>query len=449
MAKMRGAEALPPRLKNLRHHLDLFPESRQTVSTRGGLVAALAVAVGVVVTLLRLSGPAPTRTLYGEDGKIFLSESVLKSGIGAWTSGYNGYIHVVPRGVAALAAPFGLDAAPAVFAITSAIVLSLLALLVFWASDAYIRSTPVRVLLAVSLVALPVGQSEVYANSANLHWYFVFASFWVLLWNPARNWELAVGCVVVLLAGLSDPLTVLLLPIVLLRLVVLSRRGRGQLPSLAFAVGLAIQFLGMMLTQTDRPFAEYANPLKLPFWFLFHVGGRSALGSRVLDDQTAATLAVSVVIVVAMAVVVWFGVRPISSGRAQVALLAIVSAGAFYALSVFLTGLAAPRYEALPVLLVYSAVALGVDGILQGVRSTPVRALAAVLVVVVMAGWVVGLRFSSSRSVGPTWHTALERAADACRASGDRLTRIEIVPHDGFWTVVLPCSRVIDAASGS
>jgi hypothetical protein len=444
MAKMRGAETLSPRLTALRRHLALFPETRRTVSVGGAVAAVVAVVLGTVVTLARLSGPAPYRTLYAEDGLIYLSQSVMKSSLGAWTTGYNGYIQLPSRGIAALTAPFGIEAAPAVFAFASAVILSLVALVVFWASDGYITSTPVRVVLAASLVVLPVGQAEVYTNSAGLHWYFIFASFWVLLWNPERNWELAVGCVVVALAGMSDPLTVLLLPIALLRFVALDR-GRKQLPTAAFAVGLAIQFLGMLLTRTDRSFAEYANPLKLPVWYVFHVGGRSLLGSEVLDQQTAKTLVVSAIVMLAMAAVVWFGVRPITSRRGQVALLAVVFSGAFFAISTFLTGLAGPRYEVLPVLLVYSALALGVDGIIAGVRSVPVRALAAVLVVVLVVAWGIGLRFSSSRSVGPTWHTALRRAADRCEATDQRLIRIEVVPHDGFWTVLLPCRRVIDA----
>ena len=415
----------------VRAHVDLFPVTNQRSTALGWCVAAVAVVVATAVTIGRLSGSSPLDTLYAEDGRIFLSEALSRSTVAAWTTAYNGYIHLVPRLVASLAAAVGIGRSAMVFSITSSIVLALVALVVFWATAPYVRSTALRALLAVSMIALPAAQTEVYNNAANLHWYLVFASFWVLLWNPSRRWPVVTACVIVALAGLSDPLTVLLVPIALLRLVVVDR-GWARLPVYAFATALAVQFFAMAVTDSSRPFAEYANPVKLPVWFVFHVGGASVLGDEILGDQTAISFGAALLVTAILGFVVWRGTRPLSSPRAQVAILATATAVGFYFASVFLTGLTAPRYEALPILLVYSALILGLDGILEHEKSTAVRVLGVGVAVVVLTVWCMDLRFTAPRSSGSDLVEHARSGRGAVREPGVR-RRFACPSHPVDW----------------
>ncbi len=61
---------------------------------------------------------------------------------------------------------------------------SLVALLVYVASAAHLRSQLARIVSAI-VVLLPMA-SEVPDAIANAHWYGLYAVFWVLLWTPRR-----------------------------------------------------------------------------------------------------------------------------------------------------------------------------------------------------------------------------------------------------------------------
>ena len=158
-------------------------------------------------------------------------------------------MHVVPRLLAEVALLLPIRDAAAAMALEAAIVVGLLALVVFRAAAGHIRSTAIRVILAASMVAAPVAQEEVLNNVANLHWYFLFASVWVLLWVPRSRWEVLVGALVLVLAALSDPLAVLLLPLAGARV---WARGRPHADPFVLALvgGLAGQFV--LIVARDR-----------------------------------------------------------------------------------------------------------------------------------------------------------------------------------------------------
>ena len=147
---------------------------------------------------------------------------------------------MVPRLLAELASAVPLKDASTVMSGGSAVIVAALAVVVFRASAGVIASVPVRLALAASMILLPASGWETLDNAANLHWYLIFAAFWALLWRPSSRTEAVVAAAVVAGAALSDPLTVVLAPVVLVRWMSLPGRRQRWL-CVTYGMALAVQ----------------------------------------------------------------------------------------------------------------------------------------------------------------------------------------------------------------
>ena len=200
------------------------------------LVLPVVVVLGALVVLARAGGPGATSTIWAEDGTIFLqqaSDAPLTEVIG---DSYAGYLHVVPRLLTQPVTWLPLSWADTYLAGMAALVTAAVALTIYAVIGAHVSSRLVRVGYAVAVLVVPVSQSETLANVANLHWWLILVSFWLLLWHARTPWSNAVVAAVVLLAVLSDPLTLLLVPVAVVRM-----RWRGawwlHLPEAALGFG--------------------------------------------------------------------------------------------------------------------------------------------------------------------------------------------------------------------
>ena len=408
-------------------------------------VAVCCVALGALVVLARQGGVAATRTVWAEDGTIFLqqaSDAPLPEVVGHT---YAGYLHVVPRLLTQPATWLPMSWADTYLAFTAALVAAVLAVTVFLVLGQHISSRPVRIGYAAVLLLVPVSQDEVLANVANLHWWFILAGFWVLLWRPQHAWSSTLGAAVVALAVLSDPLTLLLAPVALARV-----RWKGRwwlhLPEAALAAGGALAIVGAAVAGEDRDFEPLVNPVRLVAYYAKNVVVGGVWGARASQDVSSATLALwaaaSLPVLVLAGLLVW---RVRRRGVARWCLLMSV---VFYVVPVALTGVPAPRYALVPVLLLYGAVAVGIDEALadraerQVVAHRSARGLwrwaaVALLVPVAVLAW--NFRpTADERTGGPYWDPGLARAQAGCTQGG--AAAIPITP-DG-WTVSLDCAVV-------
>src|SRR5689334_1103410 len=71
-------------------------------SWRHVVLGALLVLVVTAIQLLRMPGDTSVNTLWAEDGTVFLHEAKQLGRLGAVFHTYNGYVHLVPRLIAAL-----------------------------------------------------------------------------------------------------------------------------------------------------------------------------------------------------------------------------------------------------------------------------------------------------------------------------------------------------------
>ena len=190
-------------------------EPDEVLSRRAACIAAMIwVAGATALQLFRQPGEPSWSSVWQEDGGVFLTDA-LQDPIASIVEPYNAYLHVVPRLVSAAIAPFPLDWAPLLLSGSAALIVGLVSVYVYFASAAVIASQWVRVVLAALVVLVPAAGYETNANIANIHWYLIFAAFWVFIDMPETRGPVVLGGVIVSASVLSDPLTGLLLPLAL------------------------------------------------------------------------------------------------------------------------------------------------------------------------------------------------------------------------------------------
>lgn len=409
------------------------PASRERLFVQVGIVLA-----STLLLLGRQTGRSPLDSLWAEDGAVFLARAVEGSSLLAVIEPYQGYIHFAPRMLASIASWFPLQAAPLVLSGGAALTVALLGVFIYRVSASYIAADWLRLVLALSPALVPVGSAEAYNNAANLHWYLMYAAFWALLWAPERFGDRLVASVIVLVAALSDPLTAMLAPLVVLRMVL--RPRRDHLVTLAFAAGLAVQGAVILTADHEREFPVSASPLDIGIWYATRVLTASVFGERlaVLDGSIGsyAVLVLTAAIVAGLVVLAW---RLSPDHRVKLVWLAVGSSVLLYVAPTMLTGLATPRYAVAPALLL----AVGIVGLLDaGLERThrqgPLATIGAVWIVL----WLISYPAVNERSTGPSWTVEVAEARAHCAGEEPSATvTIPISPND--WDFVAACRDVV------
>jgi hypothetical protein len=399
----------------------------------------------VALSLLRQSGTPAWRTLYAEDGFVFLREQRLL-GLDALRQSYAGYLHTTPRLVAMLGGGLPLSWASGYFSVAAAVVTAGAAAVQFHLTRHIIRSTMLRALLAAGLVLTPVLGLEVLNSTAYLLWPLTVVSFWVLLVRP-RTWvDATLAAIVVFLALASQPVCVVLLPLV--AVAAWRREARSLVVVGAYAGGALVQLIGVLGAEGGESSLGGGVESSLR-GFGLRVFGGAWLGEPWLRSSWLA-LGSALVVVVTLATVALLAVllmRCDAEGRAP-AVVALTYCFVFAAAAEVGRGgvLGSPttgtwsridtRYIVVPVLLLVGAVVILVDHARVAVRTGRVLRGAVALQMVVLA--VVGFRVSGFRSHGPEWATSVAAASHRC-AGRPPATVVSVPLTPRGLTVALPC----------
>lgn len=422
--------------------------------------ARIAIAVAYVVatvsiTLLFRPVLAPlTDTVWAEDGSTFLSFALERSTISALTTSYSGYLHLLPRVLAEPASVVPLKAAAEVLAGGATLVVSCASVLVFHASSGHIRSPWLRGGLAVLMALVPLSGTEALANVTNLHWYVTFTAFWVLLWRP-RGWPGAVLAGAVLLAAvLTSPQAILLLPLALLRFLP-PRTPEVVWPTLAYLSAVVIH-VAVIVRVVNPGTGLVGAPLdQIAMGYLQRVVALVPVGheaSTLLWVRlgwwwpAVAALGVAGILGAAVASSGW-PTRLVVLGATAYSMAFLFSAtfwrGTAYALLWPLgeANGAVDRYQILPGLLLWSALALAIDRWTSSWRPAWRTGTVAVCVVLVAAIVGTNLRAITLRD-GPSWNEEVATARVRCEHHD--LDEVKIPIDPGMWEVAVDCSVVSD-----
>ncbi|MBF4630314.1 hypothetical protein ITJ42_03700 [Clavibacter michiganensis subsp. phaseoli] len=422
---------------------------------------------------------ADRRVVWAEDGGRFLAA---RAADGFWATlfaPYDGYLHLWARiltGIVSEVLPLPWFAVG--MAAGSCLLVGLVAAVVFSCSASVVGWLPARLALALATALVPTAPIEVLGNAANIHWYLLWASFWMVLHVP-RTWR---SSILLGLLGLSfaltEILTAVLAPLVLHRF----RDARAWPVRAGYAVGLIAQvattFAHRRPTGASGSWVSDAQgyvATVVPGIFLAQDSTLGALLARtgwwiglVLVVPFAASLVyvllrarpvvrVAAIWLTVTSVIVWAASYRINMGGPQ---FDYASYGPEDWRSLYIL-----RYTVVPSLCLIALPVLAAatlrerlvriprTGAVEDPAATPPFALsgrpaqagAAVILAVLACLLLVNVTPESTRRTGqPTWSTELAAARDACRAGEPiEVVNVPIAPVQWGWSSTLPCSFVL------
>ncbi|MFB9714654.1 hypothetical protein [Arthrobacter methylotrophus] len=419
-----------------------------TVHWRNPVVYASIVLVSALLSLARLPAPA-IGTLWAEDGGIFINDVLKDAGLRGIFAPYQGYLHVVPRGVAWLVVRLlPVDAWAIAVTVAACLIVGGVAALVFHCSSVLSRNVWVRLGFAAVPVLVAASPEEALGNLANLHWYFLYLAPWLLLKRP-RTWvEGAVLTVAALLVGLTEIQAAVFVPLFAYRL----RDARLWGPRLALLAGVGAQVFTTLAYPRENPAAPPVNWLSVVYgWF---VDGPSAVMfgtagqiSRVVVRFGWVPVALAAALFLAASAVILVRGRireKVAAGAFLGGSLVIACAAVALNFRPFLdyaafddagwNALHLGRYAVAPSMFLLALLPL-LGEVLGGSARPALLGILAVLMVVYFFPVAVGREF------GPIWTDHLEQARAACRTPGAEPEQIvPIAPTD--WPikgVKVPC----------
>ncbi|XVV05144.1 hypothetical protein ACQPW3_07020 [Actinosynnema sp. CA-248983] len=419
---------------------DHRPVRRPWTFYLAGFIAAVA------FPFLTPAGRSHLTHVWAEDGARFLLDGVKESFFTNLITPYGGYLHVIPRLAAELVALLPLEWAAVGFALTAAIPRALVALITFAASAGYLRSTALRVALAALVIVLPVGNSEPLANISNLHWFLLYGLFWVLLWrNPPRLPAL----LFVVLATLSTPMAFVLAPLAVLRLY------QDRILPTVFLITAALQGTVMVFAERTPYSHDAVDPVQVLLAALLRVPLAGFTGSEQIPDlyprfgNAPALIAVLLIAVPVVAGLVWRD-RParflavLGVGYSVAIIVVSLIANWTVALQVQQPGvvMASQRYSVLPCLLLFTAVAVGLDATPTRGRRLVITSRT-VIALTLLISTVQHVRDRAGVLTGVTWSDSVAAARAQCAAGTRPVGRF--VHEPSGWFFELPCDLIRQA----
>jgi hypothetical protein len=228
------------------------------------LITVGAVLAGTLVAFGRISLTS-RGTIWAEDGAVFLQDALNRRGILDVFAPYQGYLHVVPRAAAKFVVRFfSIDDFALAISFLSCLLISLIALMVFYCSRALTENLIIRLAWASITILVAPGALETQGNLANIHWYLMWLAPWLLLKPATTRHEGVLMFVVAALASLTEILTLMFFPLFLYRF-----KDRSMWPArLGLLVGVTCQIVTTLSYPRSAPYAP-ANLFSIAEgWFL-------------------------------------------------------------------------------------------------------------------------------------------------------------------------------------
>jgi hypothetical protein len=420
------------------------------------MMAAAIAAAGLLVllaTLLRQTGVPKVDTIWAEDGAVFLDCAYQRSVLDCVATPYQGYMHLLPR--------LGAELAALVVPSQASLVLVLVAALAAAGAGAlaaravgFATGLPLAGMVgAASLGLVWQAGREVLGNLANAHWVLLTAAVIVLVcgWIGGRLDRYDAGLVAI--AGLSSALApilaILALPGVLL--------GRpGSRPVLAVAVVVAVV---QMATELGTP-REAAGAVPLGLNNVMAAFGDIVIGTGFFGNlrtppgwTVPAGIVVVTLIVAAESRADW---RSVAGSIAVIWTLVAVGLVVFGA-SILLNRAVNPRYAYVPTAMMIAALIIGsglagralaarppaTNASVGTLRKNLAMLLVPAVALVLAVGFGRSFRLEARASTGPDVPQEMRALAAECLTRTDSV-KIPISPRPASndWTLTVPCARL-------
>ncbi len=394
--------------------------------------------------------PTTQQTVWAEDGTIFLNDAISGAPATHLFAGYAGYLQLLPRLIADVVIRT-VDVADAGVAINlaSCAVVGLGASLVYWCARDVIGASPLRLVLCSITVLAPLAPIELLGNAANLHWFFIWITLWILLYEPRTRMGAWMLAIVTLIGAMSEIQLLVLVPLLLVNV-----RGHNVWPPrIGLAVGLVAQIITTLLSPRvahagglGGALRAYVAQVALPNFAANRQTMTAALGEHALLWEV---LAIVPFLLAALVCLRWG-----SPLQRVAALYLVLGSFVIWVVDSYLNGYGGSpthsvpfvfiRYAVVPSMLLLASIVLAAQVLAS--RRAPIAwigtAAVAALVVVMVVQY---MPTETNRSDGPTWAKAIGAARKSCESSASGMNQLVVTAprtKTALWTFPISCERL-------
>jgi hypothetical protein len=441
---------------------DLFRRTESgPVGWRKMLIAVVCVIAGAAISLSRTVGAGSLNTIWIEDAKFLLNQSLNESFGNALTSPISSYYQEPARVFTEIAIHFPLSWAPGVMSVFAALEYMMYGLVAYIASGPYLRSPWLRLLIAAPVCALPLAYTQVNNDLVTVQFFGLFGAFWTLLWLPGTRAGKILSPLVMATVSWTAVLSIVFFPLVIARLIV-DRSKNAWALAILWAGGVWLQMSETVLGESHHD--EYgSNGIVFVLRnYIIRVVPRALFGERSLGGAGTdyrgywAPLHITDydahVVLIACAWLVILLLAALAAFRFTSPDWTLAGAAALFSVAIFVeelsinTPVVQPRYVVGPALLLYTALvallrprqregtAEGAPRARAAIRWLPAAGFAVLLIVAVTLNF----RVTNGRTTSPAWTSVVASATSAC-AEPD-VTAYTYV-HEWWW-VTIPCNKV-------
>lgn len=418
---------------------------------RKPVVATVAVGVFVaVVAFLRLS-PVARATIWAEDGAVFIARAAEPALLTRWIfTPYDGYTHALPQLIGIVAWNFvpisfiAIAVTAACCAVVGAVAAGVFSLTARWGLN-----IPGRLFLAAITVLVPDLTFEVLGNLANLHWFLLWLTPFVLLTRP-RTWGGAVGLGVLVFAiATSEIQSFVFAPLLLWHL-----RDRLRWPMVAgmLAAGV-LQGMAVLGGSRDRGSRPSLSSIIDGYFLQVPLTGFAGTGQGASALVAHSGWLIAYAAAVPFAICgLWYAGR--SRRRAAVVALFVGASGVLWIAGFAINyddswnyahmdpgalaaGIAQLRYAVVPTMFLFALIGLAVGGDRAPRHRLSPAASGALIVAACTLIASFHVANGASRPGGPTWAHGIQAARVTCQDPA--ITRAEVPIAPAPWTVGLSC----------
>ncbi len=411
--------------------------------------------------LLWARAPFAAMNFYAEDGSIFYTDAITIGFVDSLRNQMAGYYHFVPRVIGSVTALGPVSVAALVNYLLVVMVVAWISSTIYLSSVTTLKRPCARLVLAMGITLLPIVGFESIANSTNLHFLLLCGSSVVLLGRQSTCWQRINGTVLVVATGLSTPLLVSLLPLVVMRSWY-NYRESGRLGStviVGWIIGVAGQLsFVFLLSGVSRELGDNRSLQRTIFLFLDRVIGYNYIPfwPRISSEDYSGSVSTLLVgrafgclLVVALIAFLQYGAArtgPFSTESYRVVAMVLITlvGGAFWLAAGMLFS-TEPRYA------VFSAFCIGwsvliaaelVSRASEGRGLVTPRQRSVGVVVLILAIYSTHWTPSELRRSGPTWSDGLRVAEEICATSDNSTAAVRVLPLTAVWEVELPCNQL-------
>ncbi len=401
-----------------------------------------------------LKSPNFIQKIYAEDGMIYLQDALNTSFPKDLVIPYAGYSDIVARIGGRIAALLPLRGASQSLFYFTTLIVALVALIIIFASRSLIKNIYVRVLLAFSLVLLPISNFESIANMTNLHFFLMSACLVIFIGGNYSKTESRFYFVFIIISCLATPLMAFLLPLI----VGLKENLRNRLffkelriLDLAWILGMLFQFLFILTTALGERKPEGVNSLErtiylfldrvvgstyFPFWG--YVSSNTSQAKGILGLNPLLYRGGAALLLLLVMTITFWRVLSHSASPHKKEVSAIVFTIFVYWLTLGIFFSPEPRYSIFPSFAIVVVTFLVLIGIGKATLRNRLFFLTAILL---LATWIGSWSPSELRIQGPTWREDISNGRTLCLKNRDFVS-VRILPLNANWSVTLPCSRL-------